>query len=317
MVKDLKKEFRVTTRESGISAALRSLIRPQKKTITAVNGISFSVHDNTITGFIGKNGAGKTTTIKMLTGTLFPTSGEVRVLGFVPQERKLVFRKEISVVMGNKPQIMLDLTPKDYFELIQVMYDVDKVAFETNVAEMCSLLNVSDRIDVQARKLSLGERMKVEFVAAVATEPKLLFLDEPTIGLDVLAKRDIRKFLNSLVSKKDITILLTSHDMDDIAALCNQIILIDNGQIIWDGTVSELTDRFSGFQYVQFQKGTGYDPRLLSGKVVDVDDSSITLKVPRDDVERLLTLLSKEKIGTNFSIHDLQLNDIILEIFEK
>lgn len=314
-VNNLEKHFVVTEREPGLKSALATVFKRHKKQIAAVNKINFTVPAGTIVGFIGQNGAGKTTTIKMLTGTLYPSSGSINVAGFNPSERTQAFRRDISVVMGNKAQIMLDLTPNDYLQLIQVMYDVDPITFEQNVNEMTELLHVDHRLNVQARKLSLGERMKVEFVAAVATNPQVLFLDEPTIGLDVQSKREIRQFIRRLNQDKQTTIFLTSHDMEDISAVCDQMILLNHGEVIWDGQLSQLIQEFDEYRYLSFEKGMVYQADQLGFPIMEETFDRVTIKVPTTEVNAMTNRLTVNRLGTAVTVQDLQLDDIILEVF--
>lgn len=314
---NLTKQYSITKRGDGLKAAIKNIIRPTKKTIKAVNQLNFSVTEGETVGFIGQNGAGKTTTIKMLTGTLFPTSGYCKVNGFDPVKRSNAFKKSISVVMGNRSQLFPDLTPRDYLKLLQTMYEIDDQEFEQNVNTLAETLNITHLLDTQTRKLSLGERMKVEFLAGVVTKPKVLFLDEPTIGLDVLAKRDLRKFLVKLNKKEKLTIFLTSHDMEDIAAICDQLIIVNQGEIIWNGRKKNLLEQFGQNKYISFNKAETFAPEKIKTQIIDQDDLTITLKVPNNRVDEELAALARAKQGSNFQIHDLKLEDIILEIFAR
>lgn len=314
---DLTKQYLITKRGYGLKANINNIIRPAKKTVKAVNQLNFSVAEGETVGFIGQNGAGKTTTIKMLTGTLFPTSGYCEVNGFDPVKRSNAFKKSISVVMGNRSQLFPDLTPRDYLKLLQTMYEIDYQEFEQNVITLAETLNITHKLDTQTRKLSLGERMKVEFLAGVVTKPKVLFLDEPTIGLDVLAKRDLRKFLVKLNKKEKLTIFLTSHDMEDIAAICDQLIIVNQGEIIWNGRKKNLLEQFGQNKYISFNKAETFALEKIEAQIIDQDDLTITLKVPNNRVDEELATLAHNKQGSNFQIHDLKLEDIILEIFAR
>ncbi len=219
--------------------------------------------------------------------------------------------------MGNRSQLFPDLTPRDYLELLQTMYDIPESAFAKTVANLARILNVTEKLDLQTRKLSLGERMKIEFLAGVATRPKVLFLDEPTIGLDVIAKRDIRKFLVSLNKEENLTVFLTSHDMEDIASICDHLIIVDRGKIIWDGQKQELLDKFSNNKYISFIKSESFNETNIKAKIIDQDDVTITIKVPAQKVDHVIAQLAQNNQGTDYQINDLKLEDIILELFAE
>ncbi|WP_173007376.1 ABC transporter ATP-binding protein, partial [Lactobacillus helveticus] len=245
-VQDLTKKYLINLHENGIGQRIKNLFHPKVKDLIAVNSISFSVYEGESVGFIGQNGAGKTTTIKMLTGTLYPSSGYCRVSGFNPSDQSNDFKRSIAVVMGNKSQLFPDLTPRDYLNLLKVIYEIDDSVFDKTLTRVSHMLNIEDKLDIQTRKLSLGERMKMEFLAGIIIQPKILFLDEPTIGLDVISKRDIRNFLIDLNKQENITIFLTSHDMEDIITVCDRLLIMDKGDLIWNGSTQELINKFKG-----------------------------------------------------------------------
>lgn len=314
---NLSKEYTVINRGDSLKAAFKNIFRPSKKIVKAVDSLDFSIKEGETVGFIGQNGAGKTTTIKMLTGTLFPSTGRCRVNGFDPAKRENEFKKSISVVMGNRSQLFPDLTPRDYLKLLQSMYEINDQKFNQTVDDLANMLNVADKLDTQTRKLSLGERMKIEFLAGVATKPKVLFLDEPTIGLDLLAKRDIRKFLVRLNKEEKLTIFLTSHDMEDIAAICDYLIIVNQGKIMWKGEKKELLKRFSKSKYISFVKSESFNIKDIPAKIIDQDDLAITIKVPSEDVNQTVSALAEKELGSEFKISDLKLEDTILELFEE
>lgn len=314
---NLSKEYTVINRGDSLKAAFKNIFRPSKKIVKAVDSLDFSIKEGETVGFIGQNGAGKTTTIKMLTGTLFPSTGRCRVNGFDPAKRENEFKKSISVVMGNRSQLFPDLTPRDYLKLLQSMYEINDQKFNQTVDDLANMLNVADKLDTQTRKLSLGERMKIEFLAGVATKPKVLFLDEPTIGLDLLAKRDIRKFLVRLNKEEKLTIFLTSHDMEDIAAICDYLIIVNQGKIMWKGEKKELLKRFSKSKYISFVKSESFNIKDIPAKIIDQDDLAITIKVPAEDVNQTVSALAEKELGSEFKISDLKLEDTILELFEE
>lgn len=253
-VQDLTKRYLINLHENGISQRIKNLFCPKVKDHIAVNSINFTVFEGESVGFIGQNGAGKTTTIKMLTGTLYPSSGYCNVLGFNPADQDNDFKRSIAVVMGNKSQIFPNLTPRDYLNLLKVIYEVSDSAFNKTLTQVSQMLNIEDKLDIQTRKLSLGERMKMEFLAGVVTQPKILFLDEPTIGLDIISKRDIRNFLIDINKRESITIFLTSHDMEDIVTVCDRLLIMDKGDLIWNGSTQELINKFKGVKYISFIK---------------------------------------------------------------
>lgn len=314
---NLSKEYTVINRGDSLKATFKNIFRPSKKIVKAVDSLDFSIKEGETVGFIGQNGAGKTTTIKMLTGTLFPSTGRCRVNGFDPAKRENEFKKSISVVMGNRSQLFPDLTPRDYLKLLQSMYEINDQKFNQTVDDLANMLNVADKLDTQTRKLSLGERMKIEFLAGVATKPKVLFLDEPTIGLDLLAKRDIRKFLVRLNKEEKLTIFLTSHDMEDIAAICDYLIIVNQGKIMWKGEKKELLKRFSKSKYISFVKSESFNIKDIPAKIIDQDDLAITIKVPAEDVNQTVSALAEKELGSEFKISDLKLEDTILELFEE
>lgn len=316
-VQDLTKRYLINLHENGISQRIKNLFCPKVKDLIAVNSINFTVFEGESVGFIGQNGAGKTTTIKMLTGTLYPSSGYCNVLGFNPADQDNDFKRSIAVVMGNKSQIFPNLTPRDYLNLLKVIYEVSDSAFNKTLTQVSQMLNIEDKLDIQTRKLSLGERMKMEFLAGVVTQPKILFLDEPTIGLDIISKRDIRNFLIDINKRESITIFLTSHDMEDIVTVCDRLLIMDKGDLIWNGSTQELINKFKGVKYISFIKEEAFDKEKLIYDIVKEIDTTITIKVPNNKVESEITRLSKETQGTNYKISALKIEDIIIELFKE
>lgn len=296
-VQDLTKKYLINLHENGIGQRIKNLFHPKVKDLIAVNSISFSVYEGESVGFIGQNGAGKTTTIKMLTGTLYPSSGYCRVSGFNPSDQSNDFKRSIAVVMGNKSQLFPDLTPRDYLNLLKVIYEIDDSVFDKTLTRVSHMLNIEDKLDIQTRKLSLGERMKMEFLAGIIIQPKILFLDEPTIGLDVISKRDIRNFLIDLNKQENITIFLTSHDMEDIITVCDRLLIMDKGDLIWNGSTQELINKFKGVKYISFTKEELFDKKKLIYEIVKETDTTITIKVPNNKLESEITRLSKERQG--------------------
>src|SRR6059058_1054006 len=249
-VQGLTKTYRTYKKAPGFSGALKGLWKRDYETTHAAKDIRFSVEEGELVGFLGPNGAGKTTTLKMLAGLLYPTSGTARVLGYIPWERRDGYRRQFALLLGQKNQLWWDLPARESLELNSKIYGIPKDSFNRTVAEMTGLLAVQDKLNVMVRELSLGERMKMELIASLLHQPKILFLDEPTIGLDVVSQKSVREFLRAHNAKQKTTILLTSHYMVDIQELCQRVIIIDRGAIFFDGALSQVLDRFADFKIV-------------------------------------------------------------------
>ena len=245
IVDHLVKNFEVIEKKPGLKGAIDLIVSPKTKTIRALKNISFTIQPGELVGFIGPNGAGKTTTLKILSGLLYPTAGFTSVLGFDPWERKPEFLKKISLVMGQKNQLWWDLPAAETLELNRAIYEIPKKEYEEVVSELVTLLEVGKLLNIQVRRLSLGQRMRLELVAALLHTPKVLYLDEPTIGLDLIAQQKMRDFIYEYNRRHEATILLTSHNMDDLMTLARRVIVIDEGQILFDGALEELVSRFA------------------------------------------------------------------------
>src|SRR5438874_1778834 len=252
-VEGLSKSFRTYKKKPGLAGAIRGLFHREYEMTVAVKDVSFTLEEGELVGFLGPNGAGKTTTLKMLSGLLYPTSGAARVLGYVPWERKDGYRRQFALLLGQKNQLWWDLPARESLELNAKIYGIPRDSFERTVADMTELLTVKDKLNVMVRELSLGERMKMELIASLLHEPKVLFLDEPTIGLDVVSQKTVREFLREHNARHKTTILLTSHYMTDIQALCQRVIIIDRGTIFFDGRLTEVLDRFADSKLVTIQ----------------------------------------------------------------
>src|SRR5438270_2081009 len=246
-VQGLTKSFRTYKKNPGLSGAIKGLFHREYEMTLAVKDVSFAIEEGELVGFLGPNGAGKTTTLKMLSGLLYPTSGAARVLGYVPWERKDGYRRQFALLLGQKNQLWWDLPARESLELNAKIYGIPEATLEKTVAEMTELLAVRDKLNVMVRELSLGERMKMELIASLLHQPKVLFLDEPTIGLDVVSQKTVREFLRSYNATHKITVLLTSHYMADIRELCRRVIIIHRGKIFFDGALSDVLDRFADF----------------------------------------------------------------------
>ena len=283
-VRNLTKVYVVPVREAGVRAALRSLVRRKTRSIEAVREIDFAVAAGEVVGFLGPNGAGKTTTLKMLSGLLHPTSGEIDVLGHVPQEREHDFLRRITLVMGQRNQLLWDIPVIDSLERNRAIYRIDPATFRTTLDELVSLLDLAELIDKPVRNLSLGERMKCEVAAALLHQPQVLFLDEPTIGLDVSMQRRLRSFLQTYNQETGATVLLSSHYMADVEALCRRVIVIHHGRILFDGKLTELVQSFSAHKTisVELDLPEGSTRDLSSyGEIVGTEGARVTLRVPK------------------------------------
>jgi len=252
-VQALTKAFRTYKKEPGMAGALKGLFHRRYEQTLAVNEVSFAVEEGELVGFLGPNGAGKTTTLKMLSGLLYPTRGSATVLGYVPWKRDDGYRRQFALLLGQKNQLWWDLPARESLELNSRIYGIPVASFERTVGELSELLQVREKLAVMVRELSLGERMKMELIASLLHQPKVLFLDEPTIGLDVVSQKTVREFLRNYNTSRKTTILLTSHYMADIQELCRRVIIIDHGRIFFDGELSEVLDRFADFKLVTIQ----------------------------------------------------------------
>src|SRR5688572_794463 len=266
----LRKVYVSHKKSPGIKGALKGLFTREKTEVEAVKGIDLTIEQGELVGFLGPNGAGKTTTLKMLTGILYPTSGSASVLGYTPWDRNFAMLRSISLVMGNKMQLWWDLPAWDSFLVLKELYEVDDAKFKQRVEFLIESLQLTDKINTQVRKLSLGERMKCELVAALLHSPKILFLDEPTLGLDVVSQKRIRDFLKQLHADDNCTILLTSHYMQDVQALCDRVVVIDQGALVYEGTLDALSRKFSSSRRLRLTFEQPIDPADLAkyGKLI-------------------------------------------------
>jgi len=316
-VRDLRKSYRVAEREAGLRASLHSLVRRQTRDVTAVGGISFDLAPGEVVGFLGPNGAGKTTTLKMLSGLLHPSGGETRVLGYVPWRRQKDFLRQIALVMGQRNQLTWDIPALDSFELNRVIYRIALPDYRRMLDEVTELLDLGPLIRKPVRNLSLGERMKCEVAAALLHRPQVLFLDEPTIGLDVTMQRRIRGFIDTYNRRYGATVLLTSHYMADVEALCRRVIVIHHGTLLYDGDLAGLVERFSGYKTLIVELE---DPSLdLSGRaygeVVAREEGRVTLRVPKADTAAVTGRLLSDLSVLDLTIEDPPIEDVIEQVF--
>ena len=317
-VRDLTKSYRVYKKREGLKESIRGLFQREYSEVRAVKGIDLDVQQGEFVAFLGPNGAGKTTTLKLLSGVINPTSGTAKVMGFVPWERKNEYRRQFALVMGQKNQLWWDLPAQESYRLQQQIYGVPKEQFDGTLAELTDLLDVGRLLNQPVRELSLGERMKMELIAALLHSPEVLFLDEPTIGLDVIAQHNIQQFLRYYQEKRKITILLTSHYMKDVAALCKRVVIIARGQIEYDGSLSGIIDKFSGDKIITLQLADGHRPELSKfGKILDENWPKVRIQVQRTDVPKVLTETLRDHPIEDVVVEDPPLEDVIAELFRE
>ncbi len=318
-VEQLTMTYRTPVREAGLRASLASLFRRQYREVAAVRSISFALEPGEIVGFIGPNGAGKTTTLKMLSGVLHPTTGDARVLGFIPWRREPPFLKQIAMIRGSRPlSAPGELTVLDALRFQQLVYEVPRAAFERNLAELSEILNLAPLLQRQVRALSLGERMRAGLAASLVYRPRVLFLDEPTIGLDVSATASMRRFIRDYSRQTGATIILTSHYMADVETLCPRVLLIDKGQLSYDGSLASLAERLAPYKLVQVAV---VEPADLDwqrfGEVVADDNGRVSLRVRRAEVPAVTARLLAELPVADLSVADPPLENVIDQVYRE
>ncbi|OGD62478.1 ABC transporter [Candidatus Beckwithbacteria bacterium RBG_13_42_9] len=316
-VKGLSKYYKVFEKEPGLGGSLKSLFKREYRQVKAVDEISFNINEGELIGFIGPNGAGKTTTLKCLSGLLYPTAGQVQVLGFTPWERSHAFLKQISLVMGQKNQLWWDLPAIESFILNKEIYEIPETQYNETLTVLVNLLDVKEVLNVQVRRLSLGQRMKCELIAALLHSPKVLFLDEPTIGLDVVMQKKIREFIREYNQKFKATIILTSHYMGDVKELCKRVVIIDRGKIIFDGLLSEITKKYADHKILQvvFSHKVPREKVENIGLVKKWDELSVTLAVKRSQVSKAAAQILENYPVADLNIEEPAIEDIIREVF--
>ena len=314
----LSKTYRVYQKQAGLLGALRGLVRREHKEVRAVDGVSFTIEPGEIVGFLGPNGAGKTTTLKMLAGLIFPTSGAARVLGHVPWQREDAFRRRFALIMGQKNQLWWDLPAADSFQLHREIYSLPLDAFQKTLDDLTDLFGVRELTRQPVRELSLGERMKMELIAALLHQPQLLLLDEPTIGLDVVAQVTIQKCLREYNAVRGVTILLTSHYMRDVEALCKRVLVITHGRMVYDGALTGITEQFGLVKLVRLQFDAADTPADLEqfGEVTRRDGPVAELRVERSRVSEVLAALLDRHTLLDVSVQDPPLDQVIARVFE-
>lgn len=315
----LRKTYVSNKKEPGVAGGIKALFSREKTEVQAVKGVDLSIEQGELVGFLGPNGAGKTTTLKMLSGILYPSSGEAKVLGFTPSDRKPEMLRQISLVMGNKMQLWWDLPAWDSFLVLKELYEVDDAQFKRRTDRLIEALDLKDKVNTQVRKLSLGERMKCELVAALLHSPRVVFLDEPTIGLDVVSQKRIRDFLKELHAEDNCTVLLTSHYMQDVQELCDRVVVIDHGSLVFEGTLDQLSERFSDTRRVvlTFSESVLAADLERYGKVIGEVGDTATIQVPRAETAQATSAMLQALPVSDVAIEEVAMDDIIRDLFTR
>jgi ABC-2 type transport system ATP-binding protein len=318
-IRGLKKTYRVYQKKEGLRSAVTGLFHREYRDVQAVRGIDLDVDEGEFVAFLGPNGAGKTTTLKLLSGVINPTAGTARVLGYVPWQRENAYRRRFALVMGQKNQLWWDLPAAESFRLHQQIYRIEPEQFQRKQNELVELLGVGHLLNQPVRELSLGERMKMELIAALLHSPEVLFLDEPTIGLDVVAQHNIQKFLKHYQEVRRITILLTSHYMKDVAALCRRVVVINHGQIVYDGSLAGIIDRFSSHKVLTLLFSDGQLPGDFAryGEVVELAEPRVKLRVDRQQIAEVLSTVLANHTLEDVSVEDPPLEEVIAQVFAQ
>jgi len=319
VVQQLSKSFQYYKKEVGLKSSIRNLFHRQMLVKEAVKDVSFEIAKGEIVGFLGPNGAGKTTTLKMLTGILFPTGGHATVLDYVPWERKKAFKRQFSIVMGQKSQLWWDLPANESLHLNKHIYEVDDQQFRLTVQELAELLDVTELLNVQVRRLSLGERMKLELIAALLHSPQVLFLDEPTIGLDILSQRKIREFLKYYNQQRKTTIVLTSHYMNDIENLCKRTIIVNSGKVAYDGDLTRVNELLDQKKIVKIKLAADTPIRELErfGTVREHNGLEACLEVEKARVKDISKAILDQLPVIDFTIEDVSIEEGIAQLYQK
>jgi ABC-2 type transport system ATP-binding protein len=313
----LTKVYRTYKKEAGLWGAVKGLARRRYEEVRAANEVSFRIEEGEFVGFLGPNGAGKTTVLKMLSGLLYPTSGSAQVLGFTPWERKTEMKRQFSLLMGQKNALWWDLPARESLELNRAIYGIAPPDFRRIVDELSTLLDVGDKMNVMVRELSLGERMKMELIAALLHSPRVLFLDEPTIGLDVVSQKNVRSFLREYNARNKVVTMLTSHYMQDIEELCRRVIIINEGRIIYDGPLEEITSRFATQKILELEFMAPDPHRLVAdfGEVIEATDVMVKLRVPRLEVAAVCRRIFEAHAVRDISVQEVPIEDVIGQLF--
>jgi ABC-2 type transport system ATP-binding protein len=316
-LRELKKVYVVNEQESGARAALKGLLHRRKVEVEAVGGISFDITPGEVVGFLGPNGAGKTTTLKMLSGLLYPTSGAASVLGFVPWRRERAFLRQMTLVMGQRNQLIWDIPALSTFELNRAVYNIAPADYQTMLDELTALLDIGPLLKTPVRNLSLGERMKCEIAVALLHRPKVVFLDEPTIGLDVTMQRRIRAFLSEYNQRYQATVLLTSHYMADVEALCKRVVVIHHGRLLFDGELAALVQKFTSHKTIVVQLEDCSPDLSAYGEVVSCEDGRITLRVLKSETARITERILADLPVADLLVEDPPIEEVIESVFAQ
>ena len=315
----LSKNYRVYEKREGLLASLKGLFHRKYREVRAVREIDLQVTAGEFVAFLGPNGAGKTTTLKLLSGVIHPTSGTASVMGYVPWKRDNRYRRRFALVMGQKNQLWWDLPAQESFRLHQQIYQIDTDQYQRTLDELTGMLELRSLLKQPVRELSLGERMKMELTAALLHQPEVLFLDEPTIGLDVVAQHNIQKFLKHYQQERGITTLLTTHYMKDVDALCERVVIIAKGRIHFDGSLEEIVDRTTSHKLVTLQvaEGESLDGMERFGSVEEIDPPKVTLRLQREDVASMLAAILDQRRIVDIVVEDPPLEEVLAEVFTK
>ncbi|MDP4008420.1 MAG: ABC transporter ATP-binding protein [Candidatus Peregrinibacteria bacterium] len=316
-VKNIKKSFEYFKKEQGLIGSIKSLFSREKLYAHAVDDVSFEIQKGEFIGFIGPNGAGKTTTLKMLAGILCPTSGAIEINGFNPWDRKPEFQKKFGLIMGQKNQLWWDLPPIESYMLFKEIYEIPEAKFKKNLDYLVELLDIKEILEVQVRKMSLGQRMKCELAGALLHDPDILFLDEPTIGLDVVSQSNIREFLKKYNEERGATIILTSHYMEDIKRLSKRMIMIDKGKIMYDGSFKKFTEEYTRNRVIEASFTSDIQEKDLGqyGEIIKYKPLKVQISVPKEHITKTMGRILNELPVENIAIHDKELEEIIRELF--
>ena len=319
-VSNISKQFKISKREAGLKNAIKSFFKTEYQIINALTDVSFSIKEGEIVGYIGPNGAGKSTTIKIMCGILVPTSGECTINGFTPWKDRKKYVKNIGVVFGQRSGLWWDVPPIDSFELLKDIYEIKQDEYEKKLEELKETLQLEDILNIPTRQLSLGQRMRCEIAAALLHSPKILFLDEPTIGLDAVSKLALRKCIKEINKKTKVTIILTTHDMQDIEALTERIILIGKGKILYDGTLQEIKNKYNDKMKINIKfKYTNKKIKLKNAKIIDKteESASLILKHKDESMAEILNELTSQVEVIDLNIEEMSTDDVIAKLYKE
>ncbi len=318
-VKNLTKDYRSPAKEPGLWGGVKALFDRKYKDTRAVDGVTFRIDEGELVGFLGANGAGKTTTLKMLSGLLTPTAGEATALGHVPWKREASFQRKISLVMGQRTQLWWEIPAIETFKLNQAIYGIPEADFKIQLDELVDLLELGEHLQVPVKKLSLGQRMRAEMAAALLHRPRLLLLDEPTIGLDVVMQKNVREFIKQYNKRTGATIMLTSHNMTDVTELCRRVIVIERGRLLYDGPLDRLVERYADHKILRarFTSPVAREDLRTLGNVVGVEDSTAVIEVPRAQAASAAAALLRSYPVADLNVEDVDIDDIVRRLFTR